>query len=87
MILGVVGLFIGSNASFELPPVLGFLPFILGWAMCVTMIKFWKLQKQSDAPEMIHSKLFMDFLEVHPEFRQAPLKMQWSAFHQWLDMR
>ena len=41
MVLGVVGLFGGANASFTLPPVLGALPFFLGWAMCVTLIKFW----------------------------------------------
>ncbi len=41
MVLGVIGLFIGSNAHFTLPPILGGLPFFLGWAMSVTLIKYW----------------------------------------------
>lgn len=41
MVLGIFGLFAGSRAHFTLPPVLGGLPFFLGWAMCVTLIKCW----------------------------------------------
>lgn len=43
MIMGVVGLFIGVNASFKLSPILGFLPFFLGWGMCVPLVKYWRL--------------------------------------------
>ncbi len=46
MILGAVGLFTGSNAHFTLPPLLGVLPFFLGWSMCVTLVKFWKTNDQ-----------------------------------------
>jgi len=41
MVLGAIGLFTGSNAHFTLPPILGALPFFLGWAMCVVLVKFW----------------------------------------------
>ena len=41
MALGAIGLFLGSSANFTLPPVLGGLPFLLGWGMCVPLIKFW----------------------------------------------
>lgn len=42
MLLGAVGLFTGSSAHFQLPPLLGGLPFLLGWAMCIVMIKAWR---------------------------------------------
>ncbi len=42
MALGTVGLIFGSNANFVLPPILGGLPFFLGWAMCVVLIKYWR---------------------------------------------
>jgi hypothetical protein len=48
MFLGVFGLFAGSSAHFTLPPVLGALPFFLGWAMCVCLIKFWKKENESE---------------------------------------
>ena len=42
MVLGIVGLFVGASAHFTLPPVLGALPFFLGWAMSITLIRFWR---------------------------------------------
>ncbi len=41
MVLGIFGLFAGAKATFTLPPILGALPFFLGWAMCITLIKYW----------------------------------------------
>ena len=43
MILGAFGLIFGANANFTLPPILGGLPFLVGWAMCVVLIKYWRL--------------------------------------------
>jgi hypothetical protein len=43
MILGVIGLFVGSKAYFTLPPILGGLPFFLGWGMCVPLVKYWRM--------------------------------------------
>jgi hypothetical protein len=42
MLLGVIGVFAGSGAHFKLPPILGGLPFFWGWAMSITLIKFWR---------------------------------------------
>lgn len=42
MVIGFFGLFRGSSAHFTLPPFLGALPFFLGWAMSVTLIRFWR---------------------------------------------
>jgi len=36
----------GSSAHFALPPVLGGLPFFLGWGMCVILVKYWRLSDQ-----------------------------------------
>ncbi len=46
MVHGALGFFAGSKAHFTLPPVLGVLPFFLGWSMCVTLVKFWKTSRQ-----------------------------------------
>ena len=43
MVLGAIGLFTGSNANFTLPPILGGLPFFLGWAMSIPLIRYWKI--------------------------------------------
>jgi len=42
LVIGIMGIFIGSAAHFTLPPLLGALPFFLGWSMCISTIKFWK---------------------------------------------
>ena len=42
MLLGGFGLFFGAKAQFTLPPILGVLPFFVGWAMSVTLIRFWR---------------------------------------------
>ena len=39
--LGAVGLFLGSKASFELPPVLGFLPALVGWGIVRSVRRAW----------------------------------------------
>ena len=46
MLLGAVGLIVGAKAHFTLPPILGGLPFFLGWAMCVVLIKYWRLSNR-----------------------------------------
>jgi len=46
MALGAVGVIGGSKANFTLPPILGGLPFFLGWAMCVGLIKYWRLSSR-----------------------------------------
>ena len=48
MILGGVGLFTGAKAHFTLPPIIGVLPFFLGWGMCVPLIKYWKMSSNQD---------------------------------------
>ena len=46
MILGAVGLFTGAKAHFSLPPVLGGLPFFLGWGMSIPLIRYWKISNR-----------------------------------------
>jgi hydrogenase/urease accessory protein HupE len=43
MVLGVLGLFGGVSAHFTLPPILGGLPFFVGWAMSITLLRFWRM--------------------------------------------
>ncbi len=46
MILGAIGLFTGSSAHFTLPPILGAIPFFVGWAMSVPLIRYWKISNR-----------------------------------------
>ena len=41
LVAGVVGIFTGASANFSLPPILGGIPILFGWAMSVTLIRFW----------------------------------------------
>lgn len=45
MAVGAIGLFTGGEINLRLPPVLGGLPFLLGWSMCVLVIRYWRLSK------------------------------------------
>jgi len=47
MVLGVGGLFTGAKAHFTLPPILGALPFFLGWGMCVPLVWYWKMSSRA----------------------------------------
>ena len=88
IVIGAIGLFTGSNAHFDLPPILGFLPFLLGWSMCVTLIRFWRrssADKSGMTEAEVHSDLFAKFLLMHPEFRSAESHLQWAAFHNWVN--
>jgi hypothetical protein len=49
MVVGVIGLFTGGSIRLSLPPVLGGLPFLLGWSMCVLIVRYWRLSKESDS--------------------------------------
>ena len=42
LVLGAVGLFAGCSPHFTLPPGMGVLPFFLGWAMTVPLIRAWR---------------------------------------------
>jgi hypothetical protein len=88
VVMGAFGLFTGSNAHFALPPVLGFLPFLLGWSMCVTLIRFWRRTLAADNEKTdteVYSGLFAKFLLMHPEFKSADSHLQWQAFHKWVN--
>ncbi len=50
MFLGALGLFKGCNAHFALPPVLGVVPFFVGWGMCVSLVKSWNINSQKAPP-------------------------------------
>lgn len=92
LVLGVIGLFTGSKANFDLPPVLGFLPFFIGWTMCVTTLRFWKTKDQT---KVKHSVLldpvlspslgkFGEFLDYHPEYKHLGVEVQMRLFKIWL---
>ena len=52
MLLGIVGLFTGFRFRISLGPIEGAAPFFLGWAMSVTLLRFWRIStklKESDA--------------------------------------
>jgi hypothetical protein len=53
LILGIIGFFAGSQAHFTLPPILGGLPFFLGWAMSITLIKFWRQSSKSSQDDIV----------------------------------
>jgi len=48
MVVGVFGLVFGANAHFTLPPILGGLPFFLGWGMCVPLVKYWRMSGEDN---------------------------------------
>ena len=88
LVSGFIGLFVGSSAHFDLPPVLGFFPFLLGWSMCVTLVRFWRKPGSEVGKEeerKVNSKLFGVFLHLYPEFKAADARLQWNAFHKWVN--
>lgn len=93
MVLGITGVFLGSSANFTLPPILGVLPLFLGWNMCVTLIRYWRsgtgtsTGSKPDAAKRPRpsSPIYLRFLDQYPEFRNAPIRVQWNGFHSWLE--
>jgi len=53
MVLGAVGLFTGSKANFSLPPILGGLPFFLGWGMSIPLIRYWRISNRRRTPQKV----------------------------------
>jgi xanthosine utilization system XapX-like protein len=52
IILGVMGLFMGCNANFTLPPILGGRPALVGWSIIKPVIVAWK--KPAARPDNAH---------------------------------
>ena len=46
LLLGVFGVFFGSNAHFTLPPILGGLPFFFGWGIVRPIWVAWKTKRE-----------------------------------------
>jgi len=42
LILGALGLFMGCNANFTLPPILGVIPAFAGWGIVKAIVVAWK---------------------------------------------
>lgn len=65
MILGGVGLFMGCSANFTLPPILGCIPFLVGWAMCVGMIKYWNQSSKL-------KRMMQEQAQANQYYRESP---------------
>ncbi|NNJ27665.1 hypothetical protein [Alienimonas chondri] len=50
MLLGAVGLFLGSSANFTLPPVLGVAPFFFGYGICIPLVRYWRMSNAPPSP-------------------------------------
>ena len=50
LILGAMGLFFGCKANFTLPPILGFFPALVGWAICKSIYVAWNQDNKPDYP-------------------------------------
>jgi hypothetical protein len=61
-IMGTLGLFLGSNAKYTLPPILGVIPLIVGIGIIYPMIKWWKWNNRVTAC----SKCGKERFDVHP---------------------
>ena len=79
MALGAFGLIYGSNAHFSLPPILGGLPFFFGWAMCIGLIKYWRLSARLEEATRLAAPpdLLQDFrtppdIPPPPDYRTPP---------------
>ena len=42
LVLGLLGAFVGCNANFSLPPILGAIPALVGWGIIRPIIVAWK---------------------------------------------
>ena len=53
-LLGVVGLFVGCNAHFSLPPILGVLPVFFGWGIVRSVGFAFKYRKPSEQAASVY---------------------------------
>lgn len=56
MILGVFGLFMGASAHFTLPPLLGALPFFVGYGICVPLARYWRMSNDQPTDNIIERR-------------------------------
>ena len=47
LVLGAIGFFTGANANFSLPPVLGALPFFIGWGIFRSVTIAWRSSNEA----------------------------------------
>ena len=47
LLLGGIGFFLGSSANFSLPPILGCLPFFIGWGIFRSVLIAWRSSNQA----------------------------------------
>ncbi len=56
MLLGIIGLFFGSSANFTLPPILGGVPFLIGWGIIVAIKIAWNQVGSASFSETLLNK-------------------------------
>jgi hypothetical protein len=54
LVLGVFGLFVGCNAHFTLPPILGVIPALVGWGIVRAVWIAWRAGPPGDSPPLPH---------------------------------
>jgi hypothetical protein len=91
LIQGAIGVFFGASFHYSLPPVLGFIPAIIGGNMCISIVRYWKLSNavlvsesgfSGDDFNMVE---FEEFLSEHPEFIGKTDEVKWKLFRKWKD--
>jgi hypothetical protein len=50
LVLGIIGLFSGCNASFVLPPILGVVPAFIGWGIVRPVWVAWRSDSRAQQP-------------------------------------
>lgn len=87
ILLGIVGAFTGFSYRIDLPPVFGALPIILGWSLCFTISRLWRISVKYDKLRLSiehDSDEFRRFIKLHPEYVEADSILQERMFRKWM---
>jgi hypothetical protein len=68
LVLGIIGLFVGCNASFVLPPILGVVPAFVGWGIIRPVVVAWR----SSARDRRHPQRLPDEESIGDSLEDRP---------------
>jgi len=85
-LFGLIGMFVSWNIYIESTFLLCIGMTIVGWSVCFTLTKLWRISKEHDnfkAASELKGDEYNLFIESHPEFIEADAVYRKRRFQAW----
>jgi hypothetical protein len=86
IIISLIGSFTEIHFTIALSPITGLILFIIGWNLCVTLARAWRMSRDYEnlrLRDVLDTPKFREFLQQHPEFIELEARLQNRIYENW----